>query len=97
MFIGHLKETGFAEECTAFSGVKCNMPRNVAHNSIMFIYTEDFNERKLNWMEFPAHILTKCLQHGMDTFAFQNQSAVLDIYNVTTSVFNESQTAGRLS
>jgi hypothetical protein len=33
----------------------------------------------------------------MDTFNFENHSAVLEIYNVTTSVFNENQIAGRLS
>ena len=95
--MGCLKETGVAEECTALAGDNCNMPRSVAHISIVFIYAEDFNERKLNWMEFPAHILIKCLQHGMDNFAFENKQTVLEIYNVTTSVFNESQTAGRLS
>jgi len=47
-------------------------------------------------MECPAHILIKCLQHGMDTYNFDNQSDVLEIFNVTTSVFNENQTAGRL-
>jgi len=49
MFMGHFKETGFAEECTAFAGDNCNMPRSIAHISIVFIYTEDFNERKLKW------------------------------------------------
>lgn len=33
----------------------------------------------------------------MDTFNFDNQSYVLEICNVTTSVFNENQIAGRLS
>jgi len=47
-------------------------------------------------MEFPAHISIKCVQLGMDIFAFENLSAVLEIYNVTTSVFNERQIAGRL-
>jgi hypothetical protein len=97
MFVGHLKETDFAEQCTAYSGDNCNMPRSVAHISTMFIYNEDFNKRRLNWVEFPAHILIKCSQHGMDTFAFENQSAVLEIYNVTTSVFSANQIAGRLS
>jgi hypothetical protein len=96
MLMGYLKETGFAEERTTFSGDNCNMPRSVAHISIMFIYAEHFSSRKLNWMKFPAHILIKCLQHGVNTFAFENQSAVLEIYNVTTSVFNESQIDGRL-
>jgi hypothetical protein len=97
MFMGHLKETSFAEQCTAFSGDNYNMPRSVAHISIMYIYAEDFNKRKFNWMECPAHILIKCMQHGMGTFTFENQSAVLEIYNLTTSVFNENQIAGRLS
>jgi len=95
--MGRLKETGFAEECTALAGDNCNMPRSVAHISIVFIYAEDFKERKLYWMEFPAHILIKYLQHGMDNFAFENKPAVLEIYNVTTSVFNESQIVGRPS
>jgi hypothetical protein len=34
---GHLKETAFVEQCTAFSGDNWNMPRSVAHISIMFI------------------------------------------------------------
>jgi hypothetical protein len=55
--MGHLKENGLAEQRTALSGYNCNMPRSIAHISIMFIYAKDFNERKLNWMEFPAHIL----------------------------------------
>jgi hypothetical protein len=38
MFMGHLKETGFAEQCTAFLGDHCNMMGELLTSPyIMFI------------------------------------------------------------
>jgi hypothetical protein len=38
MFMGHLKETGLARKCIAFSGDKCNTSGSVAHISINNVY-----------------------------------------------------------
>jgi hypothetical protein len=98
--MGHLKETGFDEQSTAFLGDNCNMSMSVAPISIYHHLSKLMIEKKngnLIGMDCPKHILIKCLQHGMDIFKFDNQLDVLEIYNVTTTVCNENQIAGRLS